>query len=273
MRVGWVVLVVGVLACSRSEPSPGTSGPSATSASGLRGAGTGTAKGTESARSGTEAGAGPGPADAGAGAADLIDIASIDPSIRVEIRYATADNFTGVAFYPVGRCLLRRDAAERVGRVHKALAARGLGLLMWDCYRPFSIQQRLWKIVPDSRYVAEPVAAADGTPVEGSKHNRGAAVDLTLVGRDGRVLEMPTGYDDFSPRAHRGDRRAPAAARRNAELLERAMVAEGFEPLATEWWHFDAPGWQRHPLSDQPLTAEEHPGAHPAARDAGGDSG
>ncbi len=254
MRVGWVVLVVGVLACSRSEPGSGTSGSAS---------GTGSGTSRSQSRSGTEVGPGSGEADAGGGAADLIDIASIDPSIRVEIRYATTDNFTGVAFYPVARCLLRRDAAERVGRVQKALAARGLGLMMWDCYRPFSVQRRLWKIVPDSRYVAEPVAAADGTPVEGSKHNRGAAVDLTLVGRDGRALDMPTGYDDFSPRAHRGDRRAPAAARRNAELLERAMVAEGFEPLPTEWWHFDAPGWQRYPLSDQPLTAEEQPGHAP----------
>jgi beta-N-acetylhexosaminidase/D-alanyl-D-alanine dipeptidase len=177
----------------------------------------------------------------------------VAPAIRIEIRYATANNFTGVAVYPVARCLLRRDAAERLVRAQEALAARGLGLKVWDCYRPFSVQRRLWQLVPDERYVARPVAAPDGSPIDGSKHNRGAAVDLTLVRADGSALEMPTDYDDFSERAHRGDDRASAVARRNAALLEQAMVAQGFEPLPTEWWHFDAPGWQRYPLSDQPL--------------------
>jgi zinc D-Ala-D-Ala dipeptidase len=187
--------------------------------------------------------------------AALVDIATVAPSIRIEVRYATANNFTGVAVYPVERCLLRRDAAERLARVQDALAARGFGLKVWDCYRPFSVQRRLWKLVPDERYVARPVAAADGSPLDGSKHNRGAAVDLTLVRADGSALEMPTDYDDFSERAHRGDDRASASARRNAALLEHVMVVQGFEPLPTEWWHFDAPGWQRYPLSDQPLGA------------------
>ncbi len=250
MRLGWAVAaVLGVLvACSQSESGRTGSGTGTGTASG---SGSGTGSGSQRRAGSVEADVGGEPGDA----ADLIDIASVDGSIRIDIRYATKNNFTGVAFYPVARCLLRPDAAERVGRVQKALAARGLGLVMWDCYRPFSVQRRLWKIVPDSRYVAEPVAAADGTPVEGSKHNRGAAVDVTLVGADGSAVEMPTEYDDFSPRAHRGDDQGPAAARRNAELLEQAMVAEGFEPLPTEWWHFDAPGWQRYPLSDQPLTA------------------
>jgi zinc D-Ala-D-Ala dipeptidase len=185
---------------------------------------------------------------------DLIDIASIDPTIAVEVRYATTRNFTKVKLYPVARCLLRRDAAERLARVQKELAAHGVGLKVWDCYRPFSVQRHLWKLVPDSRYVAEPVAAADGTPIKGSKHNRGAAVDLTLVRAGGGAVEMPTDHDDFSARAHRGDPKASAEARRNSELLERAMSAQGFAPLPTEWWHFDAPGWERYPLSDEPLT-------------------
>lgn len=185
---------------------------------------------------------------------DLVDITSIDPTIAVEVRYATTRNFTRVALYPVGRCLLRRDAAERLARVQKELAAHGVGLKVWDCYRPFSVQRRLWKLVPDSRYVAEPVAGADGAPVQGSKHNRGAAVDLTLVQRGGGAVEMPTDHDDFSERAHRGDRKASPEARKNSALLERAMQAQGFEPLPTEWWHFDAPGWERYPLSDEPLT-------------------
>src|SRR5262249_30868953 len=183
--------------------------------------------------------------------ADLVDVASLDPSIRLQLRYATADNFTGVAMYPVARCLLRHDAAERLVRVQSRLRAEGLGLIVWDCYRPFTVQERFWTLVPAERYVARPVRR-DGRPVTGSKHNRGAAVDVTLVDAAGVALEMPTGFDDFSARAHRG---APttAAARANAARLEAAMMAEGFEPLATEWWHFDAPGWQGYDLLDVPL--------------------
>jgi len=158
----------------------------------------------------------------------LVDLRALDPSIRIEMPYATPHNFTGVALYPVARCLLRRDVAERLVRVERRLAA-------------------------DARYVAEPVVR-DGRPVAGSKHNRGAAVDLTLVDAAGRPLEMPTRFDDFTERAHRGWAGASPAARRNVTRLEEAMAAEGFEPLPTEWWHFDGPGWERYELLDRPLT-------------------
>jgi beta-N-acetylhexosaminidase/D-alanyl-D-alanine dipeptidase len=193
------------------------------------------------------------PGSAAARADDLVDIATVDPSIAVDIRYATPHNFTGIAVYPVARCLLRRDVAERLARVQQKLRAENLGLEVWDCYRPFSVQQRFWQLVPDERYVARPVVAAGGVPVEGSKHNRGAAVDVTLVDAAGRELEMPTGYDDFSERAHRDVKSSNPATQRNVALLEAVMVAEGFEPLPTEWWHFDGPGWERYPLSDVPL--------------------
>jgi D-alanyl-D-alanine dipeptidase len=235
-------------ACSRPEPSGRAAGSGGAAASRSRTSAQATSTGEQAARVPATP-----PGGSSEDPAALVDIATVAPSIRIEIRYATANNFTGVAVYPVARCLLRRDAAQRLARVQEALSARGLGLKVWDCYRPFSVQRRLWKLVPDERYVARPVAGADGAPVEGSKHNRGAAVDLTLVRADGSALEMPTDYDDFSERAHRGDDRASASARRNAALLEQVMVAQGFEPLPTEWWHFDAPGWQRYPLSDRPL--------------------
>jgi len=184
---------------------------------------------------------------------DLVDLATVDPTIRLDLRYATRGNFTGVAVYPVARCLLRRDAAERLARVERRLRADGLGLLVWDCYRPFSVQERFWALVPDERYVARP-ERRDGRPTSGSKHNRGAAVDVTLVDATSAVLEMPTAFDDFSERARRGARGVSPAARANAARLEAAMVAEGFEPLPTEWWHFDAPGWQRAELLDVPLS-------------------
>lgn len=183
---------------------------------------------------------------------DLVDLALIAPAVRVDMRYATRDNFTGAVIYPAARCRLRREVAERLARVQARLAKAGVGLKVWDCYRPFTVQETFWARVPDERYVARPVRRG-AELVAGSKHNRGAAVDLTLVDRAGVELEMPTKFDDFSERAHRGHAGASEAARRNARTLEAAMVAEGFEPMPTEWWHFDAPGWRRYPLSDRPL--------------------
>ena len=183
---------------------------------------------------------------------DFVDITAIDSSIRIDMRYATPDNFTGVAVYPVARCLLRREVAKRLARVHEKLGKRGLGLKLWDCYRPVAVQKRFWQLVPDPRYVAEPVIE-NGVAISGSKHNRGAAVDLTLVDAHGAELEMPTAHDDFTERAHRSYRGTGPAARKNTEILEKAMAAEGFIPLPTEWWHFDGPDWQRYPLEDVPL--------------------
>jgi D-alanyl-D-alanine dipeptidase len=116
---------------------------------------------------------------------------------------------------------------------------------VFDCYRPLSIQKQLWALLPDERYVID--------PRKGSRHNRGAAVDVTLIDAKGNELEMPTDYDDFSERAHRDYRLLPPSALRNRELLERIMTRHGFQGLATEWWHFDAEGWEHYPVLDQPL--------------------
>lgn len=122
-----------------------------------------------------------------------------------------------------------------------ALRPRKLGLRVLDCYRPLSVQKKFWELVPDERYVAN--------PNKGSRHNRGFAVDLTLVDREGRELPMPSAYDDFSEKAHR-DFPAPGAAGDNRALLKAAMEREGFLGLPTEWWHFDFRGWEKAPLLD-----------------------
>jgi beta-N-acetylhexosaminidase/D-alanyl-D-alanine dipeptidase len=185
----------------------------------------------------------------------LLDVSKRVPDIVLDIRYATPNNFAKVAVYPAAKCLLRKSVSDRLGLVQKELKAMGLGLKVWDCYRPFSVQERFWQLVPDEKYVGRPIRNAKGRPVEGSKHNRGAAIDLTLVDRRGQELSMPTDYDDFSERAHRTFLGVTPEQAFHSALLEVVMRKQGFIPFATEWWHFDGPGWQRYPLSDEPLTA------------------
>lgn len=191
---------------------------------------------------------------ADAESAELVDAATVVPGLVVDLRYATADNFVGEAVYPPGaRCLLRRPVAKALARVARRLAEDDLALKAWDCYRPFAVQERFWQKVPDEDYVARPRRGPDGRPAEGSRHNRGAAVDVTLVDAAGRELPMPTAYDDFSPRAHRGAASAASEVAAHAARLEAAMEAAGFAGLPTEWWHFDGPGWEAYPLLDLPL--------------------
>ncbi len=184
--------------------------------------------------------------------AGLVDITSVEPGIRLDIRYATANNFTGQAVYPAAKCYLRRDVAFRLAAAHQALASEGLGVKVYDCYRPFSVQKRFWELVPDENYVAKPVEK-NGKPVIGSKHNRGAAVDITLVDARGDELEMPTPFDDFTEKAGRAHAGNSPAAQANMKKLEAAMTAQGFDPLPSEWWHFDGPGWQGFDLLDVPF--------------------
>lgn len=176
---------------------------------------------------------------------NLVDITSVNRKIRLDIRYATTNNFLKKKVYPVERCLLRASVAQQLLRVQADLQKKGLGLKVYDCYRPLSVQKQMWAIMPDSNYVAN--------PANGSRHNRGAAVDLTLVDSAGNELEMPTEFDDFSDRAHRDYQGASPKALQNRQLLEDAMKNRGFIPLKSEWWHFDAPGWEKFPLLDVPL--------------------
>ncbi len=177
--------------------------------------------------------------------ADLVDVRRIAPGIRVELRYATAHNVFGRRLYAHSRCLLRRAVAERLGRVQRRLAREGYGLKIWDAYRPHSVQRVMWRIHPRGGYV--------GDPRHGSFHNRGVAVDLTLVRADGRPVAMPSAFDDFSPRAHLDYPGVSAAVRENRARLLHAMRAEGFIPYRREWWHFVAPDYRRYPMLDVPL--------------------
>ena len=185
----------------------------------------------------------------------LVDIKDVAPNIVIEMRYATVYNFTGVAVYPEARCLLRAAVAKKLALVQAALEEKSLGLKVWDCYRPISVQQKFWDLVPDPRYVAKPVIK-NGAFVGGSKHNRGAA------GRhhSGRRPSTSASHAVGARRLH-GARparvsRATPEQQKNSAILEAAMVEQGFEPLATEWWHFDGPNWRRYPLEDRPLSLD-----------------
>lgn len=184
----------------------------------------------------------------------LVEIAAFDPRIRVRPVYATPENFVGETLYPVGRLYLRRSAMERLTRVQDALEAQGLGLLVFDGYRPWSVTKRMWDVIGDPDFVAD--------PTKGSRHNRGMAVDLALVDANGRPLPMPTQFDAFVPEA-RADAEVLEPMRRNRDRLIDAMATEGFRVLSSEWWHFDADGWRERALLNVPIEALEAPPASP----------
>jgi beta-N-acetylhexosaminidase/D-alanyl-D-alanine dipeptidase len=192
------------------------------------------------------------PVDA-SGPSDLTDVSTLIPDAIVDLRYATADNFSGVAVYPASaRCLLAPRVAKRLADAASDLRAAGYRLILWDCYRPFSVQKRFWQLVPDPRYVAEPTEDSQGRPLTGSIHSRAAAVDVSLADASGTPLAMPTAHDHFGPEAHR-DHELPADVATRMRALDRAMTDAGFEGLPTEWWHYAASDASRYPLRDEPL--------------------
>ena len=176
---------------------------------------------------------------------ELVDVASIIPDVKLDIRYATTNNFTSKQVYPTiaaQHCFLQKPAAIALAQVQKELAQHGLGLKIFDAYRPHRVQFIFWDLVPDERYVAD--------PKKGSRHNRGCAVDLTLVKFDGTELAMPTEFDDFTEKAlatYTGQNKEIAA---NLALLQNVMTKYGFNVFSTEWWHFDYKGWEKYPVLD-----------------------
>ncbi len=165
--------------------------------------------------------------------AELVEIVP-GPGIRLDVRYATADNITGRPIYIAPRVFLRPEAAEALHRAAGLAQAAGLQLVIFDGYRPAGAQLALWRACPDENYVYP--------PWKGSAHTRGIAVDLTLALAGGPPLQMGTGFDDMSARSHPSSREVSAEAIRNRMLLAGLMVTAGFEPIETEWWHFQLPG-------------------------------
>lgn len=172
----------------------------------------------------------------------LVRVLDIDASMVIDLQYATDDNFTGQRVYPQdAQALLTLDTALKLKRANQRFEKDGYRIKIWDGYRPKSVQEIFWDLVPDPRYVAD--------PAKGSIHNRGASVDVTLVDLQGKELEMPTGYDDFSEKAARNYQGSSDNAKEHVAYLTRIMEESGFTGLSSEWWHFDDKS-RNYPLLD-----------------------
>jgi D-alanyl-D-alanine dipeptidase len=176
---------------------------------------------------------------------DLVNVTSVDSTFVLDIRYATTNNFTHQKLYSVAKCFLRREVAESLHAAQRDLKKRGLWLKIYDGYRPLSVQKKMWAIVPIDGFVAN--------PANGSHHNRGAAVDVTLVDSSGKELSMPTPFDDFTIKARSDYMHLPKSVIAHRDLLDRVMKRHGFTPLSTEWWHFDFREWRKFPIMDVPI--------------------
>jgi D-alanyl-D-alanine dipeptidase len=176
---------------------------------------------------------------------DLVELTSLDPTIKLEIRYATSNNLFGTPFYSQARAFLQRPAAEALVRANASLKPLGYGLLVHDGYRPWYVTKMFWDATPPEKHVFV------ANPAEGSRHNRGAAVDLTLYDlKTGAPVEMVSTYDETTDRAYPNYPGGTSRQRWHRALLRRAMEAQGFTVYDAEWWHFDYRDWQRYPIGN-----------------------
>lgn len=174
---------------------------------------------------------------------DLVELVKLDPTIKLDVRYATTNDFLGTPVYTQARAFLQRPAAEALVRANRKLKAKGYGLIIHDGYRPWYVTKIFWDATPDDKkiFVADPVA--------GSKHNRGCAVDLSLYDlQTGKEVQMPSGYDEMTPRAYADYPGGTAEERALRATLRQAMEEQGFKVIPKEWWHFDYKDWREYPI-------------------------
>jgi D-alanyl-D-alanine dipeptidase len=171
----------------------------------------------------------------------LIDLSSL--AIPLDVRYATDNNFMKKQLYPVAKAYLRAPAARALVEVQRELAQLGIGIKVFDGYRPYRVTQAMWEPIKNPDYVAD--------PAKGSRHNRGAAVDLTLIDLEtGKEAAMPTPYDDFTARAGHAFHDLPSEVLANRARLREVMTKHGFAAFESEWWHYDFEGWEKFELMD-----------------------
>ncbi len=176
-------------------------------------------------------------------APELVELTRLDPTIHLDIRYATKNNFLGKAVYKQPRAFLQRPAAEALTRANQALRKQGYGLVIFDGYRPWAVTKVFWDVTPEDKKIF----VAD--PSKGSRHNRGSAVDLSLFElATGKLVKMPGEYDEMTERSHINYECATPEAKRLREMLRTAMEAEGFAVYEPEWWHYDFKNWKEYPI-------------------------
>jgi len=176
---------------------------------------------------------------------DLVDLSALDSRIKLDIRYATPDNFLSTPVYASARAFLQRPAAEALLRAHRELLKQGYGLMIFDAYRPWYVTKIFWDATPPDKhdFVAD--------PAQGSRHNRGCAVDLTLYDlKTGREIEMTGGYDEMSERSYPGYTGGTPEQRARRDLLRREMEKQGFTVYPSEWWHFDYRDWKEYAIQN-----------------------
>jgi D-alanyl-D-alanine dipeptidase len=174
---------------------------------------------------------------------DLVELTTLDPTIKLDIRYATTNDFLGTPLYTQARAFLQRPAAEALLRAHRELEAQGYGLIIHDGYRPWYVTKIFWDATPNDKKIFV------ANPAEGSKHNRGCAVDLSLYDlKTGKEVKMPSGYDEMTDRAYANYAGGTPEERARRALLKQAMEKQGFTVNPTEWWHFDYKDWKQYPI-------------------------
>jgi zinc D-Ala-D-Ala dipeptidase len=174
---------------------------------------------------------------------DLVELVKLDPTIKLDIRYATTNNFLGTPLYTQARAFLERPAAEALVRANRELHAYGYGLIIHDGYRPWYVTKIFWDATPDDKKIFV------ANPASGSMHNRGCAVDLSLYDlKTGEEVEMPSGYDEMTERAYADYTGGTEEQRARRALLRHAMEKQGFSVIPKEWWHFDYKDWKQYPI-------------------------
>ncbi|MGV3541270.1 MAG: M15 family metallopeptidase [Rufibacter sp.] len=176
----------------------------------------------------------------------LVSIQEFIPNLQLDIRYATSNNLMGQPMYERAGAYLSLPAAKALKAVQQELNQQGVGLKIYDAYRPYAVTVAFYEKVKDTVFVA--------SPYRGSRHNRGCAVDLTLIDlKTGKELKMPTPFDEFSPQAHSAYAKLPKKVLKNRKLFQEVMLKQGFQIYPDEWWHFDFEGWRNHPVMDIPF--------------------
>ena len=176
---------------------------------------------------------------------DLVELVDLDPTIKLDIRYATTNNFLGTPVYTQARAFLQRPAAEALVRASRELKAQGYGLIIHDGYRPWYVTEIFWEATPNDKKIFV------ANPAEGSRHNRGCAVDLSLYDlKTGIEVKMPSGYDEMTTRAYADYPGGTAEERARRAILREAMEKQGFQVFPEEWWHFDYKDWKQYPIEN-----------------------